>query len=161
MKMDKSAIQHGVLMGDYTLKQKNGPQKDNYWETFRLIFDASDIQIRGYVCCSVCKTILVYDTSKNGTQGIKNHWQTCKPGGKVDLFVQKRKTNFTTKEKELVLNGVVRFCCKDLRPFYAIYGDGLLDFLTAFISVAHRYGNLDKISIESLLPCPNTVSDNI
>lgn len=155
----KKFIESQIQSGLFTLDTKKGMRYTaKYWETFRSIFDANKNEIKDFVCCDVCKHILKYDTAGSGTKNIKDHFAACKPGGALGRFVQRNKTNFTKSEKNRIAEAAVRFCAKDLRPFYAISGEGLMDFLVAIASICGEYGCLSRESLLALLPCPNTVS---
>lgn len=159
-KIDVKLVQRHVRFGEYSLRRREGEQfnrKDSYWETFWEICDANLVQVRGFVACSVCKRAYVYETKKNGTKSIRHHWERCKPGSTIDGFLQKRKADFSNAEKKTVLEAAVKFCCKDLRPFYALYGEGAMDFTEAVVHVCSAHGVVSRESLETLLPCPNSV----
>lgn len=124
----------------------------------RAIFDESKNEIKHHVFCSVCKSVFRYDTAGSGTKNLKDHHRVCKPGKALNRFVEKNKKNFTKSERDGMAEAAVRFCCKDLRPFYALYGEGLMDLLEEIVGICARHGKLSRESLEALLPCPNTVS---
>lgn len=111
--------------------------------------------IENFVCCEKCKAILDYDTKK-GTKKIKNHMANCKQR-KIDSFVQKRNINFSKDEKDAVIEAAMKFCYKDIRPFHAVKGDGLIDLLVQINAVSTKYGRLSRDEIEKYMPVPNTV----
>lgn len=128
----KAKIQDGI----YTVGEKSSTRiSATYWKTMRAIFDESKKEVKKYVFCSVCKSVLTYDTAGSGTKNIKDHHQACQPGKTFGRFIQKHKTNFSINEKERMSEAAVRFCCKDLRPFYALYGEGLMDLLEEVVGV--------------------------
>lgn len=141
------------------MKKREGQRfnrEGSYWETFREIFDEDDLQVAGYICCSVCKRVFLYETCGNGTKSIGIHYKKfglCT----LDSFT-KRIVTFSTTEKKRILEAAVKFCCKDLRPFFAIYGEGLLDFTEEIVATCSKYGNVSRESLKALLPCPNSVS---
>lgn len=132
--------------------------KADYWETMRAIFDETKREVKSHVFCSVCKCVFKYDTVGNGTKNLKEHYKICKAGKTLNRFVEKHKKNFTKIEKEKIAQAAVRFCTKDLRPFYALYGNGLMDLMEEVVNVCAPHGKLSRESLQALLPCPNTVS---
>lgn len=132
--------------------------KADYWQTMRAILDEAKREVTGHVFCSVCKNVFKYDTVGSGTKNLKDHHKICKPGKTLSRFVEKEKNNFTKSEKEKIAQAAVRFCSKDLRPFYALYGEGLMDLMEEMLSVCIPHGKLSRKSLQALLPCPNTVS---
>lgn len=146
----------------YSLKKRKGERFNkggNFWETFREIFSEVDRNIPGFICCSICKRVFVYETAGNGTKSIGLHYKKCKPEQTLEPFVRK-KISFSMAEKKRVLEAAVKFCCKDLRPFFALYGEGLLDFTEEVVATCSKYGIVSRESLQGLLPCPNTVSAN-
>lgn len=156
-----SGVQSNVRSGRFKLRAKsqNKPTKEgSYWKTFREILDDEEKMLRGYVACSICKSVYVYETKSNGCKAIRNHFNKCTLGSTLDVFVQKKDVNFSTAEKQAVLEASVKYCCKDLRPFWAMEGTGQLDLIEKVVQVCNGKGRLSRDSIKSLLPCPNSVS---
>lgn len=151
----KTKIQDGI----YSVKEKIGARlKAGYWETMRGIFDETNREVKNYVFCSVCKYVFRYDTNV-GTKSLRDHSRICQPGKTFGRFVAKNKTNFTNVENKQIVEAAVRFCCKDLRPFFALHGEGLMDLLLeALVGICAQHGRLSRESLRSLLPCPNSVS---
>lgn len=91
-------------------------------------------------------------------KAIRKHFDKCKPGSLLNGYIQKKNVAFTTAEKQTVLEASVKYCCKDLRPFWALNGVGQLDLIEKVVQVCSGKGSVSRDSLKSLLPCPNSVS---
>lgn len=60
-----------------------------------------------------------------------------------------------------MLSACTNFIVKDLRPMYALEGDGLKDLLTTFNFLCQTYGCANLEEVSHYLPHPQTVSSNI
>lgn len=115
-----SLVYSNVRSGTFNLKPKslNKPKEGSYWETFREIFDDEENILRGFEACSNCKNVYVYETKSNRCKAIRNHFNKCKAVNTLNGYVQKKNVNFSAAEKRAVLEASVKYCCKDLRPFW-------------------------------------------
>lgn len=52
----------------------------------------------------------------------------------------------------------LEFCYKDIRPFTAVEGSGLIDLLVAVSKLSSKYGQFSADELKKNLPCRNTVS---
>ena len=106
-----------------------------------------------HVTCKYCKTVLKWK-GKDGTSGLKSHFQSCKskPGGLArkitDVTVlqsspDSRATTsrqLSTADKNEIKDTVVRFCAKDIHPFSTVEGRGFMELAGKLISISAKYG---------------------
>lgn len=64
--------------------------------------------------------------------------------------------NIPRRTKSEVTEKCVRFCCKDIRPFYVVHGDGFVELAQELINVGAAHG---KVPARSVLPNHSTVSN--
>ncbi|CAG8823663.1 20456_t:CDS:1, partial [Dentiscutata erythropus] len=100
---------------EFITREKN--RKSDVWQNFLEITDLENNFI-GYVLCKNCSQICIY-SQKSGTSHLLRH--SCASSSK-----QSKITTFLPKQyipsniKELTINKLVSFVCKDLRPFEII-----------------------------------------
>lgn len=154
----KHFLEAQINRKEYTLHEKKGSRfTAEYWKTFRTIQEENTIEVKNFICCSKCKRVLTYNPSINGTKHINEHYKACQNDRSLNRFVKKTTINFTTFEKDLITEAVAKFCCKDLRPFYAVECEGFMDVIEAIGSICAQRGSLSRDSLSVLLPCANTV----
>lgn len=128
-----------------------------FWQSYRMI-QTSEKKDTNYVRCR-CGRIDEYAPEK-GTKHLSGHHTSCNSLAKnasMEKFVLKEKV-ITKEEKAELTHAVTEFCYKDMRPFYAVEGPGLMKVLEAVSTLSAKYGVLYEKHLRSFLPCPNTVS---
>lgn len=123
-----------------------------FWTTYRMVQTEDKIDTN-YVECRRCGT-------QKGTKTISAHHLKCNALAScrsMENYVTKEK-QITKEEKTALSHAAAEFCFKDLRPFYAIEGPGLLQLLASVSSLSAKYGVLDENQLKKFLPCANTVS---
>lgn len=131
-----------------------------FWTTYRMVQTEDKIDTN-YVQCRRCGKLDEYNTNK-GTKNISAHHLRCNALAScpsMENFVTKEK-QITKEEKTALSQSAAEFCFKDLRPFYAIEGPGLLQLLASVSSLSAKYGVLDENQLQKFLPCANTVSNH-
>lgn len=77
------AITKHVVSGELILKVSKKLRGSRAWEQFRLVWDpVKNEQVRGFACCSVCKSCLRYKSVEEKSLGTKNmldHLKNCSP----------------------------------------------------------------------------------
>lgn len=63
--------------------------------------------------------------------------------------------------RQMMLNACTHFVVKDLRPMYALEGDGLRDLLSTFQFMCNVYAPNDLEELKYFLPSRETVTSNI
>lgn len=61
--------------------------------------------------------------------------------------------------KDVVMAGVVKFVCQDLRPFKIVQGEGFLEMADALIRVGARFG--ENLKARDVFPHPTTISKEV
>lgn len=133
------------------------------WEHLHEVFDKeTKEQIKGFVVCKKCEKVMRYDSKTLGTNHLTNHLKTH--GNErlhsMNEFVMKTK-ELTKTDKNMVLNACVNFVCKDLRPYSAVVGDGLIELLQTFMKIGSIHGTLEQSQIKDLLPSVQTISRHV
>lgn len=75
----------------------------------------------------------------------------------LENFLVMPKAKITEQDKKLVKKSCLKFIIKDIRPMYAVEGDGLTELLSTFTSVGKNYGTLSASQISEFLAHPTTV----
>lgn len=134
--------------------------KSPIWEIVNEILDENRDLVKNAVVCTKCNKVFVYNSNSHGTSHILKH--SCMNSNASNtlisgfLTVQNKKIRSDDKLK--IKQAATSFICKDLRPFEALNGSGLLEFASACVNIGAIYGNLAIDDIKNLLPSPQTVS---
>lgn len=155
----RKRIENRIKSKEFETKKRLYSSKiSSIWKFYEEIFDEKGHKIQNFIFCPHCETVKTYDTSL-GSSNLIRHTKRCKglQSNTLDRYVVKN-VQITKNDRNEVLDAAKRFCYVDLRPFYAIAGEGLVDLLMAVSSVTARHGLLSKDNILDLLPHPTTVS---
>ena len=99
-------------------QEKKGGNSD-IWTNFNEIVNIQD-QFIDYVICKNCEHILKYNY-KIGISALKHHKCSFdKKQPKITSYWSAK--NFLTAAKDVTIEKVINFICKDLRPFEIITG---------------------------------------
>lgn len=151
---------------EYT-KKKSGPSiKSNDWEKFHIVTlkETSEV-LKNWVQCSNCSKFLPYN--RRTTTGLKQH--KC-PGLKnttfMDTFLSNEQTHmskvrFSESDKKLIRDAAEKFIVLDIRPFFALEGEGLRYLLKAAIEIGKRYPTITKEDIDKLIPSRRTMGRHV
>lgn len=144
---------------EFTTRKRVGSKySSSNWNTFHEIVSNDSSVIPNYVVCTNCKKLQRYEPEK-GTNNLTRHAQACsKPNNTIKKFFGKRTINLDKADKTSMLNAAKRFCYKDLRPFTALEGDGLIDLLHTVSAITSQHGILTKDQIKEIVPVSTTVS---
>lgn len=132
-----------------SIKNLKDQQSKKYPKFKRIFFN--NIKTRFVVCD--CKGVVTYDT-KSGTKGITGH--KCKElveSIEPYVFVQAKQSS-----KESIKEGLLAFCCKDMRPFISVEGDGFKFLIQKAIDVGAKNG---RVKAEDVLISGVAVSSNV
>lgn len=141
-----------------TRKRFDSKYRSNNWVLFHEIVTDERLVVSNFVFCTKCKSIIKYDTA-GGTGNLNKHRKRCSSQrNTMDSYAVKNNIKFEKRDTDEILSAAKRFCYKDLRPFTAIEGDGLIDLLYTVSAITARHGLLSKDIIKNLLPHPTTVS---
>lgn len=136
------------------------------WQIFQLIeyLDGEDyVKVSNFVYCTNCKTFHAYNGTT--TTALNNH--KCEKNqptlGEGSFVIPTKKSNikFTAEDKKLMKDGSKDFIVVDLRPFYAIQGQGLKSLVSSVVSIAHKYPTATADEIVDLMPSRNTLKKHV
>lgn len=135
------------------------------WKHFSRIRCAADNKnVDGFIVCNQCKKVFKY-TSTGGTTNILSHiekHQQPNQTNQIDQFFAPVKNfQLSIADKEVLVDASVNFVCKDLRPYLALEGEGMLDFAQCIWNMGAKLGMKSRDEIRSALPSAVTVSRNV
>lgn len=151
---------------DNALKLGHKRPKSSVWESFGQLYDqTTNRMIDNYTICLKCKALTIasgscttvmlrHECQKEETMcvGIEKY---------LNLQTSKKSTKFSSNEKSKIKMACVNFVAKDLRPFYAIEGDGLFDLLEQVMLISKSHPHMTRSDLEKLIPCANTVRSDV
>lgn len=120
------------------------------WDSFHLIYDISNenSMVIDFVMCIKCKEFVPY-RGPTTTQLLRHK---CSPNHRsIGSFLTK-KLKFSESDINNVRDAAMQFIVKDIRPFYALEGDGLRELCKALIIVGQKYTRMSDADIENLIP---------
>lgn len=139
----------------FSADEYNG--RASFWRIYRMVRNAEKKDTTWAQCR--CGRIDEYIPEK-GTKHMSNHYSQCnvlEKNQSLDKFVTKEK-HITKEEKAALSQATADFCVRDIRPFHAIEGRGLLNLLASVSLLSAKYGVLDESQLQTFLPCRSTVS---
>lgn len=137
--------------------------KSKVWQSFSLVFDKrTDKLIKNYVRCHKCSNFCAYNgetTSKLLKHKCKDHGQPT-----INDFISnssKISAHFSKNEITAIRDAAVEFIVKDIRPFYAVEGDGLQSLIKTIAKISRNHPNLSDTDIERLIPSRKVVRSRV
>lgn len=134
------------------------------WKSFDLIFCANtNNKIPGFFVCKKCKKVFRYNT-KNGTSNPLQHFKQRHDSSQenLDNFVEKKRSfSMTSSERDRLIRASVQYVTKDIRPYKAIEGEGMIDLLHTIWNLGEKYGSVARNELTEILPCATTVSRQV
>lgn len=139
---------------EFTTRKRVGSMySSSNWSLFHEIVTNEELVVSNFVYCTNCNLIKTY-SSINGTNNLTRHMKSCKKeNNTIKNHFSKKNLKIVQRDKDQVLQASKRFCYKDLRPFVAIEGDGLIELLHAVSAVTLRQGLLSIDDIKSHSKC--------
>lgn len=155
-KTTKDECRKQLAAEKFKIVERNG--RADYWRSYNSIVTENGIETN-IVQCNFCGRLDEYDTEK-GTRSLGVHATKCNGTNQSKLLTSyfEKNVQITKEEKKAVCDAATEFCFRDIRPFYAIEGDGLLALVMAVNKVSAKHGVMSKQQCEKMLPCANTVS---
>lgn len=131
----------------------------NVWLSFNEIVDKSNNKvISNFVECIKCNSFAQY----NGISTTQLLRHVClKKQRNLDFFLSKNKCEIAHEDKAKITNACVKFISKDLRPYYAVEGEGLIDLLKSMVNIGRKYSFISDSDIEKIIPSRNTVKSYV
>ena len=143
---------------------ENEKGKSTVWKDFGMVVNADTNAYVGYVKCKRCGELMLYDAKRTGNSAMSRHLDNvCKGrlpdrGGVVQTVVTgfaSSSKRITQQSKSKLIDKCVAYCCKDIRPFLAVAGDGFLELAQELIDIGVKYGH---VSAKDVMPDRTTVS---
>lgn len=149
---------------DYRQRRRSGATlTSNVWEKFHILsLRATNEIINDWVQCGQCLQFLKYNGRT--TTGLKRH--RCSVKNKFSSTLESYFTTggsfiFTETDKNIIRDGAEKFIVEDLRPYFALEGNGLRSFLRAAIQIGKRYPTITEKDIDKLIPSRRTMKRQI
>lgn len=132
--------------------------KSNVWSIFHEIVDKSNSNIvSNFVKCTKCDK---FQPFKGPTTTQLNRHKCSSRQQNLLSFVSK-KTTVKKEDLENLKNACVKFVVKDIRPYFAVEGDGFIDVLKCMTNIGLKYPFINESEIEDLIPSRNTVKNEV
>lgn len=147
---------------NYRQKKAGAAITSDVWEKFHILSlkETNEI-IKDWVQCSKCSKFLKYNGRT--TTGLKRHICSFNDNmsSTLDSFLSIGTLRFTETNKKIIRDGAEKFIVLDLRPYFALEGDGLRSFLRAAIQISKRYPSITEEDIDKLIPSRRTMNRHI
>lgn len=143
---------------------KNSRSSSNVWEVFQSIIDETTEPKRivsNFVKCSCCSQFLTYNGQT--TTVLLRHMSKCGNHQPSILKFLVSKKSITFKEIDIasVREAAMKFVVKDLRPFYAIEGDGLNELCKTMLQLGQKYPTMSDHDFANIMPSRTTVARDV
>ena len=149
-------VERKIIAGQYQLKEKKG--KSESWQRFLIVTDTNGNEL-DFASCIKCEKVLVYNSHKSGTSGLRRHNCLTLPGQtKINFKEKQEKKALPPTVKQATTKKCVEMCCEDLRPYDMIAGKGFIRIAQHFVNVGAQHGKFD---VNDILPHPTTVSRRV
>lgn len=136
------------------------------WVKYLAIFDEKDSLVQSHVLCKVCRKVLKSGIiSGHGTSNLTRHSKQCVPQSEPQSQekISGYQSVLSNPHKLLMLSACMAFIVLDLRPLYALDGDGIHELLKAFAVICLTYisNANDLTALSFFLPNRDTVMSHI
>ena len=154
--MEPEEVKKKIKTGELKVSKFEG--KSEVWTYFKQVMGSDNVCV-GFVECSKCGMLFTYDSKKTGTSSMNRHMKQVCHARKDDN--QPSMSSFVTsptipmRVKQALTEKCVGFCCKDIRPFYVVSGQGFQELAQELVNIGATYG---RVSAQSILPHHSTVS---
>lgn len=79
----------------------------------------------------------------------------------MQLFITNKRIKFSESDIDKVRNAAMQFVVKDIRPFYAVEGEGLRCLCKTMILLGRKYPQMSDADIESLIPHRTVIRERV
>lgn len=164
-------IQIKIKDNVYKLIENKRKTKSSVWKIFRFIQNENGCDIKNFVCCQQCKNVYPYN-HRIGTSNLSKH-KCVKHLQNGSLNNGQRsisdfctvpnnlKQKFSEDLRKDLNKSCASFVVLDMRPMYAMEGNGLANLLSTFTNIGQKYGCLSPDICSEILPHPTNVTRNI
>lgn len=156
-KMDVEEVKRRLALGEFMLVEPVNARSE-VWKHFEHVHNEKNEAV-GYVKCKKCDVMLKYDSKTTGNSSLNRHVErSCKRADQsqtsMSMFVTAPKA-IPAKVKQTVTDKCVSFCCKDIRPFNAVNGEGFTELAQELIYVGAAFG---RVPAGSVIPTHKTIA---
>jgi len=150
-------VKKKLASGDFKTTENKG--KSTVWKFFYIVVKADSDEHVGYVQCKSCGFLMKYDSKRTGNSALQRHVdKNCKSPGllqpSITAFASSSK-KIPQRDKQKLTEKCVEYCCKDIRPFRSIEGEGFIELAQQLINIGATYGS---VAVQDVLPDSTTVS---
>lgn len=131
--------------------------KSSVWNDYRRMLIRSEQHlIENLVWCFHCKTFVAYYGST--TSFLLTHSRKCpnRPLGENETNSES-KIAFKLDDLKQMREAAAKFVIRDLRPYAAIEGEGLLDLMYSAVELGRKYPRMTKSDLKRARPTRNTL----
>lgn len=139
----------------HQIARHSGKVTSKVWNSFKVVGILTNgvNNITNFAQCKNCMKFVQYNRSS--TTQLSRHKCDGWPQFTIEQCLRPR---VTKEDITAIRDAAAKFIALDIRPFYALEGDGLKDLLLTFAKITRKYGNLNKLEINRLLPRRLTIS---
>lgn len=163
MASENEKVSRCLVSGEYKLRPSINGRSD-VWKDFGVVTD-QDGKVLPYAACKSCFTVVSYTGRKSGTNSLKRH--KCKSDDRQTSIltalsvksIQPKFAKVTQADKHKIIQLSTNYVCKDISPFEAVDGDGLLYLIQGVTDL--QFKQSQPLNVRDIIPHSTTVSRNI
>lgn len=150
----------GMLEFRPKYSEKSKRRSSSVWDLFHLIFDISNENtlVNGFVRCRKCDELVTYK-GPTTSQLLRHKCNLVQPT--LDSFVSTKRIKFTESELSSVRDAAMEFVVKDIRPFFAVEGDGFRNLCKTLLAVGQNHRRVNSNDIERLIPHRTAIKEHV
>lgn len=144
-----------IHTGEWTVQKKAKKSKNasHVWDHIYEIHSAEK-KVENLFYCTLCNKVMYNNYSSGNTNAFLRHVCSKQEDGKSRLIIR-------PDSKKDLKNASCNFIAKDLRPYSALEGEGLLELCNACMKFGQNYKQATSDDLRSALPSRNTVNSEI
>lgn len=149
-------IQRKITAGTWQMKKKQMKKyRSPIWEYIFEVFDGAN-KIENAFYCTLCNKALYNTYEKGNTMLFTRH--VCRTNDSVN---NKTKLLIRPEHKSEFKTAAANFIAKDLRPYMAVEGEGLMDLCFASMKFGQQYKTASIDDLCAVMPSRNTVRSHL
>lgn len=137
------------------------------WDSFHLIYETTNPNsaLDGFVYCIKCNEFVPYN-GPTTSQLLRHKCILNQPTIRnqptiIDSFGPKIRINFSESDTSNMRDAAMQFVVRDIRPFYAVEGDGLRNFCKTMLMIGQKYSLMSDDDIERLIPHRTVITEHV
>lgn len=144
-------VKDNIDIGIYIAKPRKKYSKSHVWKYILEVYDEDDKQIDFAYYCINCNQVIYNGNVKSNTNIFLRH--KCQ----TETVDKKKKMIIRKDTKEEFKIAAAKFVSKDIRPYYAIEGDGLFDLCNVCMKFGQSNSQATAEDLREAMPSRNTV----